>query len=70
MEFNILIENVFFLIKLENNRQIFADKTNISINTVKKLLTKKNIPTLETLIKISKTLNISLDDLVYKDLSK
>lgn len=47
----------------------FSNKTNISINTIKAILDKNARPSLDTLIKVSDAFNISLDDLVYKDLS-
>lgn len=47
----------------------FSKKTGISINTIKAILDKNVKPSIDTLIKLNELFNISLDDLVYKDLS-
>lgn len=62
-------KNFSFLIKKTKSRMDFSNKTNISINTIKAILDKNARPSLDTLIKVSDAFNISLDDLVYKDLS-
>ena len=67
---NYIKENFIYLVKKEKSRNQFAKKTRISINTIKAILDKNSIPSLETLMKIKEIYNISLDDLVYKDLSK
>ena len=67
---NYIRENFIYLVKKEKSRNQFAKKTRISINTIKAILDKNSIPSLETLMKIKEIYNISLDDLVYKDLSK
>lgn len=67
---NYIRENFIYLVKKEKSRNQFAEKTKISINTIKAILDKNCMPSLETLMKIKEIYNISLDDLVYKDLSK
>ena len=55
--------------KNSKSRADFSKKTGISINTIKAILDKHVNPSLETLIKLNEIFDISLDDLVYKDLS-
>lgn len=62
--------NFEFLVKSSKSRSDFAKKTGISINTIKAVLDKHVKPSLNTLIKLNEIFNISLDDLVYTDLSK
>lgn len=62
--------NFEYLVKQFKSRPDFCNFTKISINTVKATLDKKTNPKLETIIKLSEIFNISLDDLVFKDLSK
>lgn len=55
--------------KNSKSRADFSKKTGISINTIKAILDKHVNPSLETLIKLNEIFDISLDDLVYRDLS-
>lgn len=61
--------NFEFLVKSYKSRMDFSKKTGISINTIKAILDKNVKPSIDTLIKLNELFNISLDDLVYKDLS-
>lgn len=61
--------NFEVLVKSHNSRMDFSKKTGISINTIKAILDKNVKPSIETLIKLNELFNISLDDLVFKDLS-
>lgn len=58
-------------IKYLNQHNKIADILNINEQSLKnKIYDEKRSFSVDDLIKISKSLNISLDDLVYKDLSK
>lgn len=61
-------QNFIYLVKINGTRKNFSELTGISINTIKAILDKKCIPSLETLIILHDTFNLSLDDLVFKDL--
>lgn len=61
--------NFEFLVKSYKSRMDFSKKTGISINTIKAILDKDVKPSIDTLIKLNELFNISLDDLVFKDLS-
>lgn len=63
-------KNFETLVKKFKSRNEFSNYTNISINTIKATLDKGTTPGIETLIKLNQIFKISLDDLVFKDLSE
>lgn len=60
-------ENLKILIK---NMKQFSEKNNIKYNTLQNTIYQINKPSIDVVILISKGLNISIDDLLYKDFTK
>ena len=66
-----LKNNILFLKNTKKSYRELSEITNVAQTTLKDLASGLNQnPKLDVLIKISKSLNISIDDLVFKDLSK
>lgn len=63
-------ENFEFLVKRFRSRMEFSNMTKISINTIKAILDKKVKPSIDTLIKLRNFFDVSLDDLVFTNLSE
>lgn len=63
-------KNIKYLVKQNGTKKQFKELTGISIDTLKNIINKKSIPSIDTLIQIHDTLGISLDDLVFKDLEE
>lgn len=56
---------------LINNKSQFAKKTNIPKRTLENLIYgDRQDPRISTIMKIASELNISIDDLIYKDFTK
>ena len=62
-------QNLQFLTKTKLNQSKLAEKLGITRQSITTLL-KTDDPRASTLIKISEIYNISIDDLLKKDLSK
>lgn len=63
-------ENLLYLIKTNNYKKIkLAEKLGITRQAITDLM-KTTDPRASTIIKISKLFNVSIDDLLLKDLEK
>lgn len=64
------VKNLIYLTKnTEVNQNQLASKLGISRQSINNMLRNKNLdPKASTLIKISKIYNISIDDLIFKNL--
>ena len=63
-------KNIKYLVKKNGTKKQFEELTGISINTLKNIINKKSTPSIDTLIQIHDTLEISIDDLIFKDLEE
>ena len=63
------IQNLQFLTKTKINQNQLAEKLGITRQSITTLLKTKD-PRASTLIKLSEIFNISIDDLLKKDLNK
>lgn len=66
-----LQKNINYLVGREKDAQTVAREIKVSPNTISLLRKQSGYdPKISTLIKIAKYFNVTLDDLVFKDLSK
>ena len=66
-----LQKNINYLVGREKDAQTVAREIKVSPNTISLLRKQYGYdPKISTLIKIAKYFNVTLDDLVFKDLSK
>lgn len=61
-------KNFKYLQSKNGTRKHFSELTGIKLNTIKGILDKECYPSLDTLIILHDTFNLSLDELVFKDL--
>ena len=68
---NILNNNISYLIEKHGVKiSSLSDELNVNRNTFTSYLNSKRLPKLDFVVKFAKYFNISLDDLVFKDLSR
>lgn len=62
---------IFLKEKSRKNWKVISEESDIPMRTIESLYLKyRTNPHIETVMKIAEYFNVSLDDLVYKDLSK
>lgn len=67
------LEKTFFYTNIKiliPNMLQFSKNNNIAYTTMQNIIYKTNKPSIDIIILIAKGLNISIDDLIYKDFSK
>lgn len=67
LDVQILSDNIRSLLKARQQKQSdLAEKSNLAVSTIKKILTKQHQPKIETIRKIAEALDVSILDLIYK----
>lgn len=64
-----VVENIKSLINFFGGKTKLSNITGVKYETLKAIEKKDNMPTLYTVIKISKALNITIDQIVYEKMN-